>query len=91
MKIKSIKNLKNPFEGYGQWREAIIENKGKEYKVTFKQFDEGSKFGINNGRISKLTITIDKKILANYDRDWDIEPTDEETKAVLEILLDNEG
>ena len=91
MKIKSIRNLKNPFEGYGQWREAIIENKGKEYKVTFKQFDEGSKFGINNGRISKLTITIDKKILANYDRDWDIEPTDEETKAVLEILLDNEG
>ncbi len=60
MELKSIKNLKNPFEGFGKWKEAIIENKGKE-KV------------------------------ANYDRGWDIEPTDEDTKAVLELLLDNEG
>ena len=56
MKIKSIKNLQNPFEGFGQWKEAIIEHKRKEYKVTFKQFEEGSEFGINEGRISKLTI-----------------------------------
>ena len=91
MKIKSIKNLKNPFEGFGQWKEAIIENKGKEYKVTFKQFDEGSEFGINEGRISKLTINCGKEKLANYDRGWDIEPTDEATKAVLKVILDNEG
>lgn len=68
-----------------------IENKGKDYKVTFKQFDEGSEFGINGGRISKLTINVDNKKVANYDRGWDIEPVDEDTKAVLEILLDNEG
>ena len=91
MELKSIKNLKNPFEGFGQWKEAIIENKGKDYKVTFKQFEEGSEFGINGGRISKLTINLDKKKLANYDRGWDIEPMDENTKAVLQILLDNEG
>ena len=91
MKIKSIKNLKNPFEGFGQWKEAIVENKGKEYKVTFKQFEEGSEFGINEGRISKLTINCDKEKLANYDRGWDIEPADEDTKAVLEVILDNEG
>ena len=91
MKIKSIKNLKNPFEGFGQWKEAIIEHKRKEYKVTFKQFEEGSEFGINEGRISKLTINCDKEKLANYDRGWDIEPADEDTKAVLEVILDNEG
>ena len=91
MKIKSIKNLKNAFEGFGQWREAIIEYKRKEYKVTFKQFDEGSIYGINGGRLSKLTINLGKEMLANYDRGWDIEPADEDTKAVLEILLDNEG
>lgn len=91
MKLKSINNLKNPFEGFGQWKEAIIENKGKNYKVTFKQFEEGSEFGINGGRISKLTINLGKEKVANYDRGWDIEPTDEDTKAVLELLLDNEG
>ena len=91
MTIKSIKNLKNPFEGFGQWKEAIIENKGKEYKVTFKQFEECSEFGINEGRISKLTINCGKEKLANYDRGWDIEPADEDTKAVLEVILDNEG
>lgn len=91
MELKCIKNLKNPFEGFGQWKEAIIENKGKDYKVTFKQFEEGSEFGINGGRISKLTINKGKEKVANYDRGWDIEPTDEDTKAVLELLLDNEG
>ena len=91
MELKSIKNLKNPFEGFGQWKEAIIENKGKEYKVTFKQFEEDSVFGINGGRISKLTINKGKEKVANYDRGWDIEPTDEDTKEVLELLLDNEG
>ena len=91
MGLKSIKNLKNPFEGFGQWKEAIIENKGKDFKITFKQFDKGSKFGINGGRISKLTINKGKEKVANYDRGWDIEPTDDDTKAVLELLLDNEG
>lgn len=91
MKIKSIKNLKNPFEGFGQWKEAIIEYKKKDYKVTYKQFEEGSEFGINEGRISKLTINLGKEKLANYDRGWDIEPADKDTKAVLEVLLDSEG
>ena len=91
MKIKSIKNLQNPFEGFGQWKEAIIEHKRKEYKVTFKQFEEGSEFGINEGRISKLTINCGKAKLANYDRGWDIEPVDKDTKAVLEVILYNEG
>ena len=91
MKIKSIKNLHNPFEGFGQWKEAIIEYKNKDYKVTYKQFDEGSEFGIKGGRISKLTINLGKEKLANYDRGWDIKAKDEDTKAVLQILLDNEG
>lgn len=91
MKIKSIKNLKNPFEGFGQWKEAIIEYKKKDYKVTYKQFEEGSEFGINEGRISKLTINLGREKLANYDRGWDIEPVDKDTKAVLEVLLDSEG
>ena len=89
--LKSIKNLKNAFEGFGDWKEAIIEHNGKDYKVTFKQFDKGSEFGINEGRISKLTIKVDGKVTANYDRGWDIEPSDENTKAILEEVLSNEN
>ena len=88
--IKSIKNLKNPFEGFGNWKEAIVEYKKKNYRVTYKQFDEGSDFGINGGRISKLSINDGNKTIVNYDREWDIEATGD-AKAVLEEVLDNEN
>ncbi len=89
--IKEIRNLKNPFEGFGQWKRAIVEHKGKEYIVTYKQFDKGSEFGIDGGRISKLSIRVGKNGICNYDRGWDIKPTDDGTKAVLEEILDNEN
>ena len=55
-----------------------------------KSFDEGSEWGINGGRISKLTIKIDGKITANYDRGWDIEPDEGlPTKMAYCILLEN--
>lgn len=47
------------------------------YKIAHywvKSFDEGSEWGINGGRISKLMIKIDGRITANYDRGWDIDP-----------------
>ena len=64
------------------------------YKIAHywvKSFDEGSEWGINGGRISKLTIKIDGKITANYDRGWDIEPAedDEATQIAYCILLQN--
>ena len=46
-----------------------------------------SKYGINNGRISKLTLKIDDEIVCNYDRGWDIKPTCAAAEAALEILL----
>ena len=65
-----------------------------EYIFSAKLFDEGSSFGINNGRVSKLSIR--KKDLdwvngcvLNYDRGWDIEPTEEYIKyfnSVMELL-----
>lgn len=54
-----------------------------------KYYDEGSKWGINGGRISKLEIRVDGKITANYDRGWDIEPQDEPSQLALSILLDS--
>ncbi len=52
-----------------------------------KYFDEGSEFGIDGGRISKLSIKIDGKITCCYDRGWDEEPEDDATGAALAILI----
>ena len=56
-----------------------------------KQYDEGSQFGIEGGRISKLTLKRNGTIVCNYDRGWDIEPADPDTQLALEILLQGES
>lgn len=58
-------------------------------KYCVKHFEEGSEWGINGGRISKLEIRVDGQITANYDRGWDIEPKDEPSQLALCILLNN--
>ncbi|MGI6735951.1 MAG: DUF7678 domain-containing protein [Anaerovoracaceae bacterium] len=53
-----------------------------------KHFDEPSEeYGINGGRISKLTIKVNGEFTLNYDRGWDIEPEDEATQMAYAILL----
>lgn len=46
-------------------------------------------YGINGGRISKLMIRIDGAVTANYDRGWDVVPTDEPTRRACMLLLQN--
>lgn len=51
-------------------------------------YDEPNEtYGINGGRIIKLMIKIDGRITANYDRCWDVEPTDDPTQLAYMILL----
>lgn len=74
------------------WREGTIgiPNKDGGYKAvhySVKVYEEVSQFGINGGKISKLTLKIGGVIIANYDRGWDIEPTCEEANLALCILL----
>lgn len=54
-----------------------------------KNYKEGSEFGINGGRISKLLIRIEGKTVADYDRGWNIEPdeNDEQIMIAYSILL----
>lgn len=57
-----------------------------------KAYDEPSEdYGINGGKISKLSIKIDGKYTANYDRGWDIRPAedDEDTQIAYCILLND--
>lgn len=77
------------------WQEGTIDipvkkEAEKEYiavHYTLKVYDEPSKFGINHGKISKLQLKQNGKIVANYDRGWDIHPTTKETELALCILL----
>ena len=54
-----------------------------------KVYDEGSIYGIDEGRIGKLTIKIDGQTVVSYDRGWDIEPdeNDEATMIAYSILI----
>lgn len=69
------------------WREDTIIINKKGYRYWVKHFDEGSQFGIDGGRISKLMIKRDGEIACNYDRGWDIKPVDEDTEFALAILM----
>ena len=72
------------------WSECIIScpDMGGKYKCWIKHFEEGSRFGIENGKISKLTIRKlgETRDLCHYDRGWCVEPVGE-VKAVYAILL----
>lgn len=75
------------------WTEGVIgipkEIAGKPTYVHYwvKHYEEPSKYGINNGRISKLMLKIDGEIVCNYDRGWDVRPMNKAAEAALEILL----
>lgn len=78
------------------WHEGTIgiplkDGKAKIAHYWVKAYDEGSEYGINNGRISKLTVTIDGEKIINYDRGWDIKPDDDDEVAqiALAILLND--
>lgn len=64
---------------------------GRVGNLTFeaKLYDEPSIFGIDKGRVSKLTIYNQcGDWIVNYDRGWDISPNEymDEYQAVMELL-----
>ena len=54
------------------WKEGSIRVNGEVFHYWMKQYDKGSEWGIDGGRISKLMLKRDGKIVCNYDRGWDI-------------------
>ena len=56
-----------------------------------KVFDVGSRFGINDGRVSKLMVwEADRSpasAIINYDRCWDVEPSEVWQQELLQALL----
>jgi hypothetical protein len=79
----------------GTWVEGKI-NDGQ-YEFIARVYDEGSMFGIEEGRVSFLQIRKGNTsgwygVFCNYDRGWDIKPEDEEEEISMELwsYLENE-
>ena len=68
------------------WKEGALKVRNSIFKFSVKHFDEGSQYGIENGRISKLMLKRNGDIVCNYDRGWDVHPVDDDTETALEIL-----
>lgn len=74
------------------WYCGDIEIDGLVFYYTAKVFEEGSKYGINNGRVSKLEIIFEsygkREWQAQYDREWVIKPTTIYAEKAVEYLLE---
>ena len=73
------------------WKEGTVSVNGEIFHYWMKQYEEGSEFGINGGRISKLTIKRSGREVYNYDRGEDIAPIDKNTETALEIILKSDN
>ena len=66
------------------WKNGKID--GCEYWV--KQYDSPSIYGVEEGRISKLTVRRDGREIISYERGWDLMPQTDEDRAILAKILD---
>ena len=73
------------------WKEGSLRVNGDIFHYWMKQYEEGSQFGIDGGRISKLMLKRNGEIVYNYDRGLYVAPVDENTVFALEILLHSEN
>ena len=74
------------------WKEGTIgiPKKGGGYTIVHycaKVYKKKSRYGIDGGRISKLTLKVKGEVIYNYDRGEDILPQNEAAEKALAILL----
>ena len=86
--IKEEMVKRDPFGSTGLWRMGTIQIGNEVFKYSVKTYQEGSEWGIEEGRISKLCIAdeTDKKTLVHFDRGWDREPSTESLKTALKLV-----
>ena len=69
------------------WHEGTIRIGRSIFHFWVKHYDEPSHFGIGNGRISKLMLKANGKVIYNFDRGEDIPPQNEAADIALAILM----
>ncbi|MCD7750417.1 MAG: hypothetical protein LUI10_01520 [Lachnospiraceae bacterium] len=69
---------------------TVLTKDGKPVVIHYwmKHYDGTSEFGINEGRISKLSLRQDGREVYNFDRGLDIEPQTMEAEMALKLLMD---
>ncbi len=70
---------RNLGEGWKRWKEDGFE-------IEMLSFDKPSHYGIDGGKISKLWIRKNGKVVCNYDRGWDVEPMGDVKKIYDDII-----
>ena len=73
------------------WKEGALKVNSSWFHYWIKVFDEPSRYGIDGGRISKLTLKRKGEIVCNYDRGWDMKPVDQDVEMALQILIFSEN
>ncbi len=75
------------------WKEGVIgvptgNGNYDSVKYWIKYYDEPSKdYGLDGGRISKLSLKLNGEWICEYDRGWNIEPCCKEEEITLSILI----
>lgn len=64
-----------------------IQGRTNGFKWCMNHYEEGSIYGINGGKISKLWIQRERneEIIVNYDRGWDVAPTKKTAADGMEV------
>jgi len=64
-----------------------VSGKCDDYTFEAKVYETGSQFGINGGRVSKMTMYDENNnLVMNYDRGWDIKPKGEVVDIYANIM-----
>lgn len=69
------------------WSVGGLKVRNSLFHYWVKHYDKPSKYGINKGQVSKLTLKRNGEIVYNFDRGLDVEAADEDTELALAILL----
>lgn len=69
------------------WKEGALKVYDSIFHYWMKVYEGPSEFGINGGKVSKLILKRNGKIVCNYDRGWDVKPMDPDTELAVELLL----
>ena len=65
------------------WKKGTLDG----YVYEAKVYAEGSVYGINGGKISKLQVKLDDRVVANYDRGWDLYPAGGKDQQALARIV----
>ena len=69
------------------WKEGALKVYDSIFHYWMKVYDGPSEYGSNGGKISKLMLKRNGRIVCNYDRGWDVKPMDPDTELAVELLL----